>query len=249
MNEVEAAFEKTTKILFGSVLSPLGRYEKWLRRNTPGGRFIKNPDGSCKVFLPNFSMFQFVPEKAAAGLEAMNENSKKKLNIIQFDFFAIGRDFARSLLVCEFIEGQNTGIKDCNWYLNCQHIYKNAYCFYAKYCAYNLWSSFTDHVFGCYRNMNSNFCINCYFSSDLNRCFEMDSCRACGDSMFCHNCENVYDSIFCFNVKNKRYAVANVEVGRENFLAIKKNFLQWALSELDSKADLTLNIYNVLCRH
>src|SRR3989339_648715 len=131
MMDVENAFKETTILLFGTGLSSLEKYEKWLLANTPGGRFIRNPNGSCKVFLPNFSMFQFVPEKVAVGIETANKYSNKKLGLDKTDFFSLGKEFSKNYpLACDVVEGRNLDAVDCSWYLNCQHVYKNACSFH-----------------------------------------------------------------------------------------------------------------------
>jgi len=63
--------------------------------------------------------------------------------------------------------------------------------------------------------------------------------------MFCHNCEGLSDCMFCFNVKNKRYAIGNVEVGREKYLEVKKRTLAEIAAKLERKHDLELDIYNI----
>ncbi|MEI6900045.1 MAG: hypothetical protein WCL00_09210 [Bacteroidota bacterium] len=108
------------------------------------------------------------------------------------------------------------------------------------------WSSFNEYTFGCFRNMNGKFSLNCYFSTEMTRCFEMDACKNCSDSYFCHNCEGLQDSLFCFNAKSLRYAVCNVEVGRERFLELKKLFLDQVLSEVEGTGSLKLSIYNLM---
>jgi len=249
IKEVEDAFDKTTKIIFGRSLGKLSLYEKWLQQNTPGGRFVKSAHGNKTIFLPNLSIHKFVKEGVADALEAFGENSEIRLDIADKDLFSLGREFAKNAtLVCEFTEGKNQNVIDSIFYLNAQNMYKIAFCFHSRYCAYNIWSSFNEYTFGCYRNMNSSFDINCYFSTELVRCFEMDACRKCSDAMFCHNCENVHESMFCFNTKNKRYAIGNLEVGKDNYLKMKKKILDSFVAELEKTSGLELNIYNVLCR-
>ena len=89
------------------------------------------------------------------------------------------------------------------------------------------------------------YSINCYHSVKLTRCFEMDNCRDCADSMFCHNCEALSNCMFCFNIKSKRYAIGNVEVGREPFMRIKKMVLDELVSKLERDKKFDVSIYNL----
>ncbi len=48
--------------------------------------------------------------------------------------------------------------------------------------------------------------------------------------------------IFCFNAKGKRYAVGNTEVGREEYLRIRKILLDYVVGELEGRGELGLSI-------
>ncbi|MFH0817693.1 MAG: hypothetical protein V1909_03600, partial [Candidatus Micrarchaeota archaeon] len=87
----------------------------------------------------------------------------------------------------------------------------------------------------------------CYNSVKLTRCFEMDSCRSCSDSYFSHNCEGLSNCMFCFNAKSLRYAIGNVEVGREQYMKIKKRVLDEIVKKLEKDKNLDLDIYNIGC--
>jgi hypothetical protein len=51
--------------------------------------------------------------------------------------------------------------------------------------------------------------------------------------------------MFCFNTKNKRYAIGNVEVGREEYMRIKSLVMASILSELEKTHALRHDIFNV----
>lgn len=246
MKEAETAFEKTTNIIFGKQLGALDKYAAWLQQNMPGGRFLKQPSGET-IYLPDFSFFKFIPDEKAAGLDAVKENSEKKLSLEEEDLHTLGRRFGENRIVVEYKEGQNQNVVESNFYRSNTNSYRISFCFYTKNSAYSVWSSFSEFSFGCYRNMNSSFCINCYFSTELTNCFEMDACKKCSHAMFCHNCENVNDSLFCYNTQNLRYAVGNRVVGREKYLEIKQKLLEYMLARLEQTGALELSIYNLGC--
>jgi len=54
--------------------------------------------------------------------------------------------------------------------------------------------------------------------------------------------------MFCFNVKNKRYAIGNVEVGRERFMETKRMLLAKIAGELTVKKEIAGDIYNIGCK-
>ncbi len=247
MNEASDAFEETTKLIFGKPLKPLEKYEGWLCANIPKLKMFQTREG--KVPMPDISIYRYIPVEKMAGLDYAEENSKRKLDITKSSFSGLADEFRKNnKVVCELREGTNLNMEESNFYLNAQGSYKIAFCFYSKFCGYNIWSSLNDHTFGCFRNMNGGFSINCYFSTELLRCLEMDACKKCSDSMFCHNCENVQNSMFCFNSKNLRYAINNTVVGQQKYTEVKKMFVEEMLKELESTGKLGLSIYNIACR-
>ncbi|MCX6773028.1 MAG: hypothetical protein NTV88_04640 [Candidatus Micrarchaeota archaeon] len=51
--------------------------------------------------------------------------------------------------------------------------------------------------------------------------------------------------MFCFNTKAKRYAIGNVELGREAYLKIKKLVQAQIIAELEKTHSLKYDIYNI----
>jgi hypothetical protein len=74
---------------------------------------------------------------------------------------------------------------------------------------------------------------------------ELDACKSCYRCYFCHNCENVNDGMFCFNAKNLKFAIGNVEVGKETFETFKKMLLAEILASLEKNHDYEKSIYNI----
>ena len=62
---------------------------------------------------------------------------------------------------------------------------------------------------------------------------------------YCHNVENCHGAILCSNVKNLRYAVCNIEVGREEFARVKALLLARIVSELKEKGECAMDVYSV----
>ncbi|PIN83161.1 hypothetical protein COV61_03915, partial [Candidatus Micrarchaeota archaeon CG11_big_fil_rev_8_21_14_0_20_47_5] len=127
------------------------------------------------------------------------------------------------------------------------NLYKIIDVFFSKNAAYSVYSYYDENVFGCFRAFYSKFCINCYNSSNLSGCLETDSSARSSGCYFCHNVENLQDALFCSNVKNLRYAVGNVEVGREEFLRIKEILLEYIREKLAKEGKLELDVYNIGC--
>ena len=147
----------------------------------------------------------------------------------------------------EFKDGVGENLVETPVYsngVNCLHVFDSTY---SKNCAYCFWARDSESLFGTSLSFNSSFCLKCYNSSRLSRCFEVDSSRDCSGCYYCHNCENVHDSMFCFNAKNLRHAIGNVEVGPELFAKAKMLLQERLCRELDAKGRVRLNIFNLGC--
>ena len=113
-----------------------------------------------------------------------------------------------------------------------------------KNCGFCTYALTDEAVFGCFRTIHSKFTIRCESCDNLTACFELDACSNCSNSLFCHNCENLDHCMFCFNAKSLRYAVGNVEVGREEFLRIKKIVIEAVLKGIRN-GKLPFDIFNL----
>jgi hypothetical protein len=132
------------------------------------------------------------------------------------------------------------GIADSTNIYNCGGSWKS------ENSAFTDQSVFSKHVFGGIHT-NSQFCINCYDSTDLNRCFELESSRKCSDAYFCHNSEGLTEALFCFNIKSKRHAIGNAELPPDQYKKIKDTLVQQMAEEIVKNKGLKLDIFNIGC--
>ncbi|VVB57904.1 Uncharacterised protein [Candidatus Anstonella stagnisolia] len=249
MKEIETAFSKTTKLLFGRELAGINDYAPWLLRRLPKGTTCKSCASERTLYVPSHSIFARVPRERAAGLDSFAALSAKKIGISENDSLgAISHKLPGiSYYITELAEGRNINVEESAVYTDLFSSYRIVDCFYSKYVAYNFLTDYNESTFGCSRNFTSKFSIHCYNSKGVNLAFEADACTNCSGIMFCHNCEHVFDSLFCFNVKNKRYAVLNVEVGREEYLRVKKMLTDYILQNLEKKHSLPFDIFDFVC--
>jgi len=105
----------------------------------------------------------------------------------------------------------------------------------------------SKYTFGCYRILESQFCINCYNSLYLTRCFEVDTSTKCSDSLFCHNSEALQDCAFCFNAKGKRHAIGNLQLPPEQYRKIKNMLVEQMTEEILKTKELNYDIFNIGC--
>ena len=242
---VEEAFSSTSKLLFGQALSPIDAYADWLVSDSPNWRVLKRAGKEAAV--PNYGFFKYVPDERIAAFERFDEIGKRRLTVKSPpDLHTLADEMGQTLeCIPDVIEGTNMDVESCTLYKNLVGAYKCLGSFHSKYIGFNSWADYNENAFGLYRTFHSKSSIRCYHSDKLSRCFEMDGCNSCSDAMFCHDCENLEHALFCFNSSSLRYAVGNVEVGKEEYGRIKKLVLEEIAQRLEKDKALSLSIYNL----
>ena len=105
----------------------------------------------------------------------------------------------------------------------------------------------SKHIFGSHALIGSQFCMKCYYSTELNRCFEVDSSTKCSDTYFAHNCEGLQDTMFCWNAKGKRHAIGNMELQLDQYRKIKESLVSQMADEILKEKQLRFDIFNIGC--
>jgi hypothetical protein len=248
---MEEAFCRTSELLLGTRLHGLTDYKRWLASHIRTGERRKSVLTGRELFVADYAKYFDVPksrtvlEDEALRLVELSPplEGLEKLTLANAHGY-IGKIAYISL---DYHDGVNFNMIDCMAYAESRNTLQCAPCVQIKDSAYNWWPRSSEHLFGCGLMFDSSFCIHCYQSVKLSRCFEVDSSRDCADCYFCHNCENVQSGIFCFNAKNLRYAVGNVEVGREKFLQVKALLLRRIVPALENGKAPGLDIFNLAC--
>lgn len=248
--KIEAAFSKTMQLIFGKPPAKgIDFYAEWLTLHTRGFERHKSAASGKEVLLAHYGNYSDLPKKRLLTLEEAQEFGKNfKLEAGDVEGISLGNAGSRigkiAFFNTDIADGQNPNDIDCTINIEASNCYRTVCSVYSKYCACSFWPRSSEHAFGCDSVFDTGFCVNCYHSVRLSRCFEMDSCNSCIDCMFCHNCENLQNSMFCFNTKNKNYAIGNVEVGREEYMRIKKMVLDEVNAELDKTGALKRSVFS-----
>jgi len=253
MDALETAFSETTRIVLGQAMPHLYEMEKWLARHVALPHVVKSMKSGKEVWMPpgqDFLGKNFSPHKIISMDEGeLNPPSPFKAEELEgADLASIRSRFIKPLAVFwgnfryKTVENakKSSGCGDCVNVYYSEDVYHGAR--NVAYCKSVLYS---ENMFGCMGTNSSKYCIDCYNSIDLTRCFEVDACTKCSDCYFCHNCENVENGLFCFNVKGMRYAIGNVEVGREKFMQVKKMVLEELAARLMKEKTLGIDIYSI----
>jgi len=248
---IQSAFSKTISLLLDLKKAPeIDGCADWLQRYTraqekcvsaASGQPVFRRDYSCYFLLPKDRLLTASEaQELGPGLK-LTESEAGKLSISGAPG-AIGKI---AFFTPEYFDGTNLNLIECSTSSDSMNCYRASPVVYSKYCAYSFWPRSSEYAFGCESVMSCDFCVNCYYSAKLSRCFEMDSCRDCSDCCFCHNCENLSNCMFCFNAKSLRYAVGNVEMGRAEYMKFRHRIMESAGREFEKSSGLKWSIFTI----
>ncbi|MCX8194830.1 MAG: hypothetical protein N3G22_01860 [Candidatus Micrarchaeota archaeon] len=248
---IEKAFADTAKLLFGKPYSQIDRYAKWLNQYTARLEDGKSCASGKRIVVPEHLDFHFYPRnRLLTEEEAGFIGEKLQISHQELERLSIKNAAEIISKIAYFCPNWTLGtVKnaiDAIINFESSNCYKNILNINSKYSAFGYWARDSEYVFGGNEVRNSSFCINCYHSAKLQRCFEVDASRNCSDCYYCHDIENCRDCMFCFNVKNLRYAIGNFEIGREKYLEIKKKVLEELNEELEKSSAIRLSIFRLL---
>ncbi|MFH1306554.1 MAG: hypothetical protein ABIH83_02775 [Candidatus Micrarchaeota archaeon] len=249
--KIEEAFGTLTKVVLGKKLENMQDYEEWLITNVRVEVQRKSAISDEVFYIPPFLRFMLTKEKIVSFEESFETLGKRMVSAQE----AKGLDLSNaaqklkeiSYYTPEVRVGENFELERCSITANSSYGYRLIYFAECKFCACSMWPRESEYIFGSEIVFSSKFCLKCYNSSYLTRCFEVSNSTMSSDCYFCHNIENCTECMFCFNVKSKRYAIGNTEYPREEYMRIKKLVLDEIVGKLEKGRKLDLNIFNIGC--
>lgn len=247
---VQKAWDDSCRLVLGKEQGGISGFREWLLRHNIRVRMVDSVLGSGKIPAASYENLRDLPDSRYVNIDErfplMKLLKLEESEALSLTLANAGKTLSKiAYITPQFHEGTNLNAYACPlvlWSADCEEVHG---CVFMKKSAFSTWARDSEHMFGCAFVFDSSFCIKCYSSFKLKGCFEVDSSRHCTSSYFLHNCENVHDSMFCFNTKNKRYAIGNVEVGREKFLAARKILLDWVNLRLEKEGKLDTDIYRI----
>ncbi|MFA5105762.1 MAG: hypothetical protein WC506_02260 [Candidatus Micrarchaeia archaeon] len=246
---VETAFTEATRLILGQGLENIDDYSAFLSERTDKIYKIRTPFGS-EAFHSHYFRGGRVPEARMVSLEEAVELGKADIGQgCDFTLSGImGRLGDIAFYSVGLAEGNNRNNSEVPVQYHATDSYKVSDSTFSKKCAYCTHTQNCDSVFGSSVLMvESSFCLRCHDCVKLNACIDMDSSKNCYRCMFCHNCEGLSDCMFCFNAKNLKYAIGNVEVGREKYEKIRSRVVRELLDRLEKTGTFGFDICNLGC--
>jgi hypothetical protein len=244
-------FSSTSKVLLGTEFKTkdIDTYSDWLENHTYKISKKKSVLGSGLVASTTYQNHIMIPNGCIVNINEAHKLAKLKIDasfIENLNFSNIPSVICKvSFVSPQFVEGENTNVTDCPIMLSCSNSYKVHGAVWEKDSAYSTWPNGSECVFGSAFAVECKYCINCYNSFNLTRCFECDCCRSCEDCYYSHNLENCQNCMFCFNAKNLRYAIGNQEISKDKYLELKSKILSEIVQKLQKDKKISLDIYNL----
>ncbi len=248
---IEEAYGQTCQVLFGKRLGQVDAYSTMLEKDSAVHlEKAKSCADKEEVLLVDYSNFMTFPQNrllSQAQADFLGERAAlDEKEVQELELHTASTAINSIAYFCAtWRTGKLSNDIEAPLAIDSSDCYHGVLFMLSKLCAYCLMPRSCEYLFGCREARESKFSVNCHFSTKVNRCFELDNCNSCSDCLFCHNCENLENCMFCFNVKAKRYAIGNVEVGKEQYLKIKKLVLDEIVRKLEKNKKLDWDIYNI----
>jgi hypothetical protein len=248
---MDEAFAKTCNVVLGKRLSGgMDDYAEWLKTNIRKSETLKSAASGKQVRRFDYCRYFELPKNRLLMIEEAREAGERlKISEKAAETLTLANAHERigsvAFFCPEYRDGMNLNIIECATSGDSAHCYRSTATVFAKYAGYCFWPRSSEHSFGCSALLSSEFNIRCFNSIKLARCFEVDFSRDCSGCYYCHNVENCTDCMFCFNAKNLKYAIGNVEVGREKFMKLRGQLLALVRQELEETKGLHHDIYNI----
>ena len=247
----EGAFRSATRLIFGKELSPMGRYEKFLSERSEPVREIKTAFGSESHYC-NYFWCKYVPKGRMATREEAFETARRHIAIGGLENASVEGIISKlgqiAFYNVDYDTGGNSNIPETPMKYYSSDCFRVGDATYSKKCGYTTHVQNCDSVFGSsVLMMDSSYSLRCHDCVKVSQCMDMDCCKNCYRSMFCHNCEGLSDSMFCFNTKNKSYAIGNVELGREEYMRIRGIVVKKLLQRLEKQGTFGFDICDLGC--
>ncbi|MFA5106502.1 MAG: hypothetical protein WC506_06110 [Candidatus Micrarchaeia archaeon] len=251
---IESAFSHTTALVLGRELSGIDDYSKFLLGHVQANRSAKSPLTGKKVIAAGFQAYfmdLYDIGKRTIDQYEIDEIGKTAISMEEATGVGLEMDkLARALYPIAYAcfqknNGTITNVKNGAVVLDSSDCYEGCAYSSSKKCAYCFWPRESENIFGSEITWSCSFCIKCFHSKKLTRCFECDNCESCSDTYYSHNCENSRDSMFCFNAKNLAHSIGNAQLPPEKYKGVKSAVLEQIATELEKKKTLKWDIFTL----
>jgi len=245
---VEKAFSDAAKIVLGQERKPISAFVPYLQERTIPIMKVKGKFGT-PTFHTGFPLVKDIPATSLCTLEEAMQQNKPLLKEEQTALSLV--EMARLIsekaaFSLDFVDGACRDYVDVSQVIDSSEVYSTWDTTSSTRSACSDGVIQSKYIFGCsFRQLDSEFCIKCCDIIECKRCFEVDSSSHCTSCYYSHNIEGCEECILCCNVKGMRYAVLNQQLGKDEYLRVKKMLLGYINAELDKKKKVPRSIFKL----
>ncbi|MFH1785298.1 MAG: hypothetical protein ABH842_02630 [Candidatus Micrarchaeota archaeon] len=228
-SDINVAWKKTSKVLFGEELGNLGEYETWLLRYVDPFGMKKSALSGKEVIVSS--------EKVAPGAkflsldeidQYMNTIGKQKydINKIKDIDSIIEAVNEKAYYIGNVVLGNSREVQVSNRCINSSFIYKTQDVYDCKFVAYSSVLRFAEYIFGGNAiGEGSKFNIKTFETYKNVRCLETIRNYVASDCYFTGSLENCTNCMFSFNQRNKSYMIGNHQFSPEEYHKLKEKLI------------------------
>jgi hypothetical protein len=243
--DLQAAFDNTAKMLFGSPIGKLQDFEPYLSEMMLPYQMVPSCVSGKKVMLSNpyYSRDAKVvsqDELAQARMEPFSPNDIKDIDSL---FRAASE---RAVFCGNKTFGRNSGISDLDNAVDCSCVHHAHNMRNVKYAAHCSHMRESEHVFGCTGFPKSFFSMRVWWGVGSNRCFESYYGVNLSETYYCFNCVDCSNVMFGFNLRAKHNMIGGLQLTRERYSQLRGKLVSEMADELRRKKRL-FSVPDIAC--
>lgn len=115
---------------------------------------------------------------------------------------------------------------------NSEFVYNSSDCNNCKNIIYCDGIHKSENCLACQRSGNLEHCIRVDDSSDCTNSYVVACSGKISNSMFIQDANTLHECIFCSHIANHEYCIANMQLEKPEYYALKNKILEWIVKEL-----------------
>ncbi len=124
-------------------------------------------------------------------------------------------------------------VEESDGVYNSQGVYKSSSIFDSKNIVWSYKLFNCQYMLGSRDDSACSFGVRVKESIYCSYCFEVSWSHKVSRSMFVHDCTDLVECLFCAHLRSKKYCVANMQIGEEEYFRVKKMVVEWILRKYD----------------
>lgn len=120
-------------------------------------------------------------------------------------------------------------VAQCDPLYRCENAFRCTDCRDSKNILFSDGCGDCEAIIASQRSANSQFCLRVDDSNSCSSSYNVICSAKIDHSIFIQDCNNLQECIFCSHIANKKYCIANMQFGKEEYFQIKKVIIDWIL--------------------